>query len=296
MNDQPPPELFAERPVRSDFARSTGARRAGPSYALRRIFTLAVIALVIGGILYWKLGNHAPSLPGEIPTIKAEGAYKQRPDQPGGIDIPNQDIQAYSALDNKPPPQNEVEHLLPPPEVPQSNNVPTSPPAAAPIENAPDASHVESLNPVTSAASSSMPSPPPATNLPTTANAAPKTKLLTTASQPTASQPAAQPVAPAKSQMTIDQVLNTASAPAKTGTMVQLASVPDQGKAQSIMQKLQAKYASLLGASSLRVVKADLGAKGIYYRVQSTPLTDDRAKSICAALKNDNAGCFIVRP
>jgi hypothetical protein len=76
---------------------------------------------------------------------------------------------------------------------------------------------------------------------------------------------------------------------------VQLASVPDYSGAQQTMQELQKKYSTTLQGVALHVVKADLGPKGVHYRVESSALTDDRARNLCAALKNLNAGCILVR-
>jgi hypothetical protein len=85
-------------------------------------------------------------------------------------------------------------------------------------------------------------------------------------------------------------------APVETGnTVVQLAALPDEHAATVMAQKLQIKYQSILGSAHLHPVRADLGAKGIFYRIQSQPLSDSQAKSVCAALKNQNAGCLLVR-
>ncbi len=52
-----------------------------------------------------------------------------------------------------------------------------------------------------------------------------------------------------------------------------------------------------LGPMQLTVVRADLGAeKGIYYRIQAGPLSNDNAKLLCDALKTRNQGCLVVKP
>lgn len=319
MNDPKPPELFAERPVRSDFAR--GARR-GPSYAMRRVITLFVICIIIGsGLYYWKNHRATPSAPEQIPTIKAEGNYKQRPEHPGGIDIPHQDVQVYQSLDNKNAPPPVVEHLLPPPEVPQSNTVAPRPTVV--INDAPAA--LESLTPPAAkieTTASQLASTTPQPSGPTAAPSASATAAAVAPVVPTpAAAPAPQPAAVSKAatkaaQANLDQVFKdiavkpdsatTASTtdvenapstvlPAGT-TAIQLASIPDKASAQSALNKLQTQYASLLKPTQLRLVKADLGAKGIYYRIQSQPVSEDRAKSLCSALKANKAGCILVRP
>jgi len=61
------------------------------------------------------------------------------------------------------------------------------------------------------------------------------------------------------------------------------------------MGRLQRRYASILDEAQLRVVQADLGEKGIYYRIQSQPISDERANKICASVKKLKAGCILVR-
>jgi hypothetical protein len=329
MNDQKPPELFAERPIRSDFARA----RSGPPYVVRRFITLFVMCVIIGGgLYYWKNHRATPTAPEDIPTIKADGSYKQRPEQPGGIDIPHQDVQVYQSLDAKTPAKDQqVEHLLPPPETPQSNTVAPRPlvvvnDAPAPPENlTPQAAKLETT------ATQDAPAPQPQMTTapaPVAAPTAPVAPAITTAVPPAAaaSAPKPQAVVPQKTapvakldQQNLDKVFkdvgaqpdavataavtapvaNTSSAPAATGaggnSAIQLASIPDQASAQAAMGKLQTQYASILSSTQLRLVKADLGAKGTYYRVQSEPISEARAKSLCTALKANKAGCILVR-
>ena len=313
MTDQQPPELFATRPVRSEFARSSG-----PSYAVRRFITVMVVLALVGGGLYWKFAGSSHRVPGEIPTIKSEGAYKQRPDNPGGIDIPHQDVQVYQELDNSSPAQPQVEHLLPPPEAPQAANVIAPRPVPAP-QAVPQ--NVETVS--AQLAEASVPVPPPAPvakQVPDITGAPPPHQpVKTTATQnrkpstvapvaPPAPVQAAAPASDTPRPQTLDQVIQdvTAQSDAQTasaaqastaaakGPAIQLASIPDQAAAQGAMRNLQTKYASILGGVKLRLVKADL-AKGTYYRVQSPPLPEDKAKSLCASLKAANAGCIIVR-
>ena len=325
MTNQPPRELFtSERPVRSDFSRER-------SYARRRTVTLGILALVIGGTTY-AFWNHGPANPADIPTIKAEGAYKQKPADPGGIDIPHQDVRVYDELENKAAPSSQVEHLLPPPETPK-----TVPHAAAPE---PVPAIAETLAPQTPTPypapqlAAVPPAPPPksapislidptprplkTTVAPTVAAAVPiPAPAASVAAAPVAPVPAStipsapiaalaatppKPVAPTP-PASIDQIIaNTKSltaaphaSPAAGSVSVQLASLPDESKANDMMLNLKEKYASALSGVTLHLVRADLGAKGIYYRIQSQGLTEEGANHICSSLKQMNAGCILVR-
>lgn len=333
MNEQKPPELFAERPVRSDFAR---AARRGPPYIVRRLITVFLICAIIGTGVYLKLGKTSVTVPSEIPTIKAEGSYKQRPEQPGGIDIPHQDVQVYQALDAKGPPPPQVEHLLPPPEVPMSNTVPQQPPAVAAVAPEPviESSPPPAAPPVKLETTASQPAPQTAETVPTkSATSSPAPAPVAKVEPVVAPKPASVPVKVTKPVKTVsvassapvtkpktpslDQVIQNVTAQTKTSSpapaeavdgnqtqttaapdgdfAVQLASMPDKEAAQKTMAKLQSRFASNLGSTQLRVVKADLGSKGIYYRIQSQPLSEAKAKSLCSSIKTSSAGCILVR-
>ena len=326
MTHQPPQrELFvSERPVRSDYGRER-------SYARRRVRTLAVVAFVIGGLSYALWGHSAPN-PADIPTIKAEGAYKEKPANPGGIDIPHQDVQVYNELDGKAGggASSQIEHLLPPPEVPKDAPrvaVPVTPPlvASPPL--------VTPSEPVAVAAPPepvSAPVPLVQTNQPVAvppkdeiggAMSAVKAVETTVATQPVPVAPSKQVVLPVQKTappeakaLSITQILQETKAPAPASpslapaiaplpkavvgagnVVIQLASTPGEAKAQSLMKDLQSRYASALGGTALHLARADLGARGIYYRVQSSGLAEGDANHICSALKQMNAGCILVR-
>ena len=68
-----------------------------------------------------------------------------------------------------------------------------------------------------------------------------------------------------------------------------------QAQAQALKEKLQAKYAGRLGDAALHLERADLGARGVFYRIQSQGLAESDANHICSALKQMNTGCILVR-
>lgn len=307
-----PPDLFPQRPVRSDFGRT-------PSYRARRIITVLVVTIALVVAYHFIFGGTSLMHSGEIATIKAEGAWKQRPQQPGGLDIPNQNVQVYQALDNKEDAKTSIDHLLPPPEVPQPVPTTVSPSNSAPsvvsaapqierltppkleIDNIPAPIADAPLASVSSAPAPPVSSPNVSTEAPAAAPiAAPVTPVAAPPGPPvTANKIAPQAVAvKAKppAAMTIAQVLKDVKSSSKNNRAVQLASVPDQGAAQTMAEKLQSQYSSVLGTTQLHVVQADIAGKGTFYRIQSSPVSDDRANDICAELKKMKAGCILVRP
>jgi hypothetical protein len=150
-----------------------------------------------------------------------------------------------------------VEHLLPPPEKPMPR--PTAPSAAAPSGSA-----QPSL--VTAAA---------------IANSAPQTQ----------SQQPGKP--PAKPESVATAAAKSA-APQKAGSArIQLASVRSEEAARQEWDRLKRANPDLLGSVSATPVRADLGDKGVFYRLQTAPIAD--ADRVCSELKLRNIGCIIAR-
>jgi hypothetical protein len=151
-----------------------------------------------------------------------------------------------------------VEHLLPPPEKPMPR--PTAPSAAAP---------------------SASPQPPP---VPAGAGAGNPAPLA----QP--QQPAGKP--PAKAEAAATAAAKPATAQ-KTGTRIQLASVRSEEAARQEWDRIRRANPDLLGSASATPVRADLGDKGVFYRLQTAPIAD--AERVCGELKQRNFGCVIAR-
>jgi sporulation related protein len=104
---------------------------------------------------------------------------------------------------------------------------------------------------------------------------------------PAAARPAAAPT-------------HIASAPPQTaqssGSYVQVSSQRSEAEAEAAYRSLQAKFPTQLGGRSAQVHKADLGAKGIYYRAMVGPFANAaEASQLCASLKAAGGQCLIQR-
>ncbi len=76
---------------------------------------------------------------------------------------------------------------------------------------------------------------------------------------------------------------------------VQLASISSESAASKEWTKLQKTFPALRGAE-YRVQRADLGAKGVFFRIQAGPMSKDSAKSVCESIKAQKpGGCLIVQ-
>jgi len=85
--------------------------------------------------------------------------------------------------------------------------------------------------------------------------------------------------------------------PRPTGWAVQISSQKREDAAWSMWKKMQTKHASLLRPHEANVIKADLGDRGIFFRLRVTGLDDRNAASkLCKSLKKRGTSCFVARP
>jgi len=83
---------------------------------------------------------------------------------------------------------------------------------------------------------------------------------------------------------------------AASGYRIQIAAVRSAAAAEKEWSRLQKKHTDLLGGLNSMIEKADLGKKGIYYRIRAGMIAENTtAKDLCAALKQRKVGCIVVR-
>ncbi|HEY1261062.1 MAG TPA: SPOR domain-containing protein [Stellaceae bacterium] len=156
--------------------------------------------------------------------------------------------------------RNMVEHLLPPPEQPMARPAPPPAQAAAP--------------------------PPP--------------EPVAAPEAPASPSPKAAPAQKAGASSGIASVRKPESgraSPVKAGHVrLQLAAVRSEEVARREWDRIKRKNHDLLGNLTASAIRADLGDKGVYYRIQTAPVGDlAAADRICGALKERNVGCIVVR-
>jgi hypothetical protein len=222
------------------------------------VLTAIVMAVFAGGLwFFYHQGVRQPAMSGpggDVPLIRADDKpVKLKPDQPGGMPVPDQNVSVYDPKPGAAP----VEKLLPPPEQPMPR--PTAKEAASP--------------PPSAAASSAQPAP--ATQQQAAATSAPKAPPKPAAKETPAAAPAKSiPAGPVR---------------------IQLASLRTPEAAKEEWGRLKREHPELLGRLTAVAVKADLGDKGVWYRVQ-TQVFDDAAAAdrLCADLKKQNVGCSLA--
>lgn len=253
--------------------------RPGPGRRFIGAVSVAVIAAFVLALWYaYDQGvNKGVSL--APPVIKApEGPVKIKPEEPGGMEIPNQDKQVYQAMEaTKPEPK--VEQLLPPPEEPEPEVEPAQPQPSVELETA--AKPEVEVKPV---------EPPTA---PATAT---ETAKVETEPKP-APQPASKPAPPpAKKKAAAPKPQQQVAAAAQGSFMIQLASFRNEQAANNAWKTIGGKHAPVLKSLKQRVLRIDLGSgKGVFYRLQAGGFpTRAAAESACAKLKAQKQGCLVV--
>ena len=80
------------------------------------------------------------------------------------------------------------------------------------------------------------------------------------------------------------------------GYAVQVTSQRSEADAQAEFRTLRAKYPSQLGSRAPIIRRADLGAKGVYYRALVGPFASaDQAAALCSSLKAAGGSCLVQR-
>jgi cell division septation protein DedD len=279
-----------DEPLPRSLPQSRRRRNRGLGYFTLFVGAAAGVAMIAVGLFAYKAGERRGA-EGVAPVIVAgAGPDKVRPDQPGGMDVPNRDKQIYERLNpdrGQQPPR--VERLLPPPETPMTPPKQVAAAQPNPPGQAPAPPQVPALSPSNSF---STPVTPASNAAPPAAEPA----KMVTPQIPGAVQPqaATKPEAPT----TKEAAKVTAVQPAAGGTYrVQIGALRSEEDAQKTIAQAKRNGGELLSHLSFDVKRADLGEKGVYYRVQVGPLADSSAaSSLCDKLKDRKVGCMVVRP
>ena len=298
----------------------------------------------------------------EIPLIKADtSAVKEKPKDPGGLKIPNQDKLVFERITPKPE-APAAEKLAPEPEEPIVKAAPVETTAAAPaVPSIASAEKMEEVvapppaakapvksvaKPETSAAVEAHSAPPAITKKVVKAvneiavaapKAAPKpasktesllpdvkvisktktvgaAKTSNTPKTPEATLPTpkvspvrapkivkaspAKPKSPVKPTVAAKPAksVNPAKKAAK-GFRIQMASYRKPALANAAWRRLKRLHGSILGQLSGHTERADLGKRGVYYRVQAGIFGNAAgARAACTKLKAKKQDCIIVPP
>lgn len=264
-------------------------------------------------------------------VIPAEtGPYKVRPADPGGMQVPNQDKLVFERAEAGR--STEVENLLPAPQVPSAppampeqprplGAADMTPPPPPPLDGARETAMVPATANPPASLPNGLPSvipgvPMPATSIPAITQPLPASPAPTVPQvvppqgvpavvppQAVPAPPPATAAAPPPAPAPATAKTETAAKPAQqaaaaggTGSyMIQFAALRDDASARKLWDDLKAKHGDLLGRLSPVIQKADLGPKGVFYRVRATGLPSDAAaRALCDELTKRKVGCLFV--
>jgi cell division septation protein DedD len=287
-----------------DDGRRAGGWRSG-------IAIVALLSVFAGGLWYaydWAMAQLGTT---RLPLIVADTTpIKSRPQDPGGIEVPNQDVTVLN--DVAPDPDKpQAERLLPPPEAPQMTPTQVSPQVAA--QQTAAVTTVEQLLGPPLKTAAGPPGKMPAaeeTPLPAVPAAVPAAgPEIAAAPEPLLPEPKTETLLapappPAPSVATPSAAATSEPAPqvtalpdAKTGGfLVQLAALRAEDGARPAWTRLQKAHPALLGDRELAIQRVDLGDRGIFYRVQAGYFADRiSARALCNALKARGQDCLVVK-
>lgn len=232
----------------------------------RTLMLLSVVALLVvfAGVVFlaYRQGNQS-GVNGAPPILRADGEpTKELPENPGGKKFPHQDAGVYNRIaGDGQTARGDSEQLLPPAEEPLAiDNSAVSPSDQRAMDRMAQAIETAPLEPAGEGAR-------------------------------------VEDVAPVEEAPPAGEVAPAGPAPVVTdgGYVVQLAAFRDEAAAREAFGKLQSKYPDLLGPLGIDIQRADLGDKGIYYRLRAGYVEKAAADALCGRLEEKGQGC-LVRP
>lgn len=319
--------MRAERPADYDDRMDEDAPRRPRRWGRFLLLFVLAVVLVAGGAWGWLIHGKrvtamfAQSGDDGVPMVRADPTpFKTRPRDPGGMEVPDRDKLVYERLQGKEG-ETRVEHLLPPaekpvapprdtgpapqvterlPRVPTEAQVraarPPAPPSIAPAPTRAPAQAPREPEPEDSPPTAEETAP----QAPTDAGVAPEgprappasvreqTKEPASAREQTKEPPPPQPSPPPA------RVVAASSPP--SGYLIQIAAVREEDRAAAEWSRLQRQHPDALQGLKLFVIKADLGDKGIFWRLRAGPFADEaQAKNRCADLAKRKVGCLVVK-
>jgi cell division septation protein DedD len=319
FRDRPPEGADEEEPPR---------RRAGWLHGRRRLGVITgIVSLAIVAAFVWSGRDRpAPDGGGEPPTIHADEApIRMPPESPGGMEIPHQDKLVYQHQ----PGGGEnlrMERLLPPPEEPLPPPAPEPAPSNGAGQSAlpPRESLIREdgrgpglILPREEAGSLFGPAGSEPTPRPSATQGQRPTRAADASSAEDAAANAPRPLLPPSSPQAQANAARTdgkGAAPTTSATaspgpaaqprrgdvaayMIQLVAVGSVDQARTAWERLSSRNADILGSLSPSFVRADLGARGVIYRLRAGPIDGEtRARALCAQLAGRSVDCMIVSP
>ncbi len=234
------------------------------------VFALATIVLICLIVVIFLLLHEPMDNQENVPTISPTPVpVKVKPENPGGMVIPDQDKVIYDRISHDPMPVK-VEKLFPEEE-----------PVLPPEE--------ESVEPTIVVEEAEIPFVIEEMNEKLQEGQVDKNETLQ--SETVDVKTVVNSVPPATTSITPTSAPESEK-PAPEIWHAQLFSSTDKVKVERIWKKILAKHKGLLSNMPMNIVKADIPGKGTFYRLQVGDFTTkDRAANLCTKLKKQKQDC-----
>jgi cell division protein FtsN len=234
------------------------------------VISLLVLA-AFGGVVWLAYNNGVARGRADVPATLAAVSSEQPAVAPGSGAIGPKQIKIYQQQAGSEEDTDQQAATAPPAQL----NTPPPALRSHPDETKPAVQPPPAAPPVKSVAA---PPVKPAAAPPVKSVAAPPVKSA-------AETPVKQPVA--------TPVKSVASPAAGGAYLLQIGSFTSQSDADAAWKTFRGKHASLLAGFGPNVQKADLGDKGVWYRLRVGSFADkDAAAALCDRLKAEGAACF----
>ncbi len=231
------------------------------------------VLLIFAGVVWNTYRQGVRSTQGGLPIIGAENTdFKRMPDDRGGVEVAGQDIGFYDLIDGGEPAQQTNASIANP--APLRERTPTL------AGEGPDT------------ASAPLRLTPPEPNIPDNE----VREAETEASRQFAALPAERSLAPQGAPDAILPAPSSASRFSESGMFqIQLLALRSEPAARDAWSAIKSKNQTLFQGADLDIQRADLGARGIYYRLRLGSFSSrDNAREFCTDVKKVGTDCIVV--
>lgn len=263
----------------------------------------AGVLIVFGAVVYNTYRQGIRSDDGQLAVIASDDApYKRRPDDAGGRATPDMDRRIYDELDgsSREPAETElagapVEGLRRSVSADSSGVVRPGRQADGPMDIRPGGASAPESDVMDEAMDElSGLGGRPITPMP---DEAPQVVALDEATQALATRPAPVIIPQPEPSLPISSRLSPRFNFDLTGPyMVQIAALRDPARAEQTWTALVERNPGLFEGAEKRIQRADLGARGVFYRLRAGAFADrEEATSFCTAIKSTGTDCIVVQ-
>lgn len=263
----------------SDDEKQGGIARFAPTIVL-----LVVVAGFFSLAWYsYKVGKESVKEDDLLVVEADEAPVKEKPLDPGGMKIPNQDKTIFETFSNNKPPA-QVERVLPPPEEPMVNRAEL------------DESIGENVHQNAASASVTQPAAEKESAKSAKSETAKTVEVKSVEVKTVETKPVEKKTAEAKPvEPKPVEKKTTEAKPVAGGVKVQLGAYGSDSEARGVWGKLQKKNPALSSRSPI-IVRADIQGKGIFYRLRVGGFASkDDAKKFCKTLSDSGQACILAK-